>query len=106
NATRAGPRDEVGLDAPPREIVEHLVGGDGVAAGKRGKLLHVVNVEIAHAPRLDQAVAQKGLKSSQRLSQRVSPAPVQEIEIEAVGVEPLQAPLAGGDGAGARGILR
>ena len=31
---------------------------------------------------------------------------MQEIEIEAVGVEPLQAPLAGGDGAGARGILR
>jgi hypothetical protein len=31
---------------------------------------------------------------------------MQEIEIEAVGVEPLQAPLAGGDDAGVRGILR
>ena len=31
---------------------------------------------------------------------------MQEVEVEAVGVEALQAALAGGDGAGARGILR
>ena len=31
---------------------------------------------------------------------------MQQIEVDAVGLEPLQAALAGGDGAGARGILR
>src|SRR5262245_48273845 len=100
NTTRAAPRDGIGLDASPREIIEHLIGGNG-AAEQRRQLLHVVGVEITYAPSLDRSVAQKGLKPGERLLQRIAPAPMQEIEIEAVGVETLQAPLAGGNGAGA-----
>ena len=69
-------------------LEEDLVGGDGVTAGKGGKLLHIADVEIAHAPNLDQAVAHKSLKSGERLLEPVAPAPMQEVEVETVGVEP------------------
>jgi hypothetical protein len=39
-------------------------------------------------------------------SKRVLAAPVQQIEVDAVDGEALQAPLAGSDGAGARGVVR
>jgi hypothetical protein len=53
NGSRPAPRQKIGLDASPREIVQNLVGGNGITAGKRSQLLHVADIEIAHAPGLD-----------------------------------------------------
>src|SRR5262245_25405832 len=64
---RSAPEQKIGLDAPPRKIVEDLVGGDAAAAGKPSELLHVADVEIAHPPSLDQAVARERLKPGKRL---------------------------------------
>src|SRR5262249_13727463 len=92
--------------AAPREIIEHLIAGDRIAARKRDEFLHVLDVEIAHAPGADEAVALQLLKGGERVLQRIASAPMQEIEIDAVDLEPVEARLASGDGASAGGVLR
>ena len=97
---------QVVLDAAPREVIEHLVGRGGAAAGKRRQLRHVGDVEIAHAPVADLAGL---LQAGERLDgfvQRRAAAPVQQIKVDAVGVEVPEAALAGRDGAAPRRVAR
>ena len=83
-----------------------MVAGAGISAGKAEQLLHVVDVEIADAEIADRALGEQGLEAGKHLLEPGAPAPMQKIEIDAVGLEPLQASLAGGDGAGPRRVLR
>ena len=57
------PGQQIRLDAPPGEIVEDLIGGDSIAARKHNQLLHVVHIEIAHAPGSDQSRAHQRLEA-------------------------------------------
>jgi hypothetical protein len=67
-----------------------------VAAFGRPELLQVGNVEVADAPVPDLARADQRFKARQRLGQRNGATPVQEIEVDLVGPEALQAAIAGG----------
>ena len=46
------------------------------------------------------------LEGGDRLLERMAAAPVQEVAVEPVGLQPLERPLAGGDRSVARGVLR
>ena len=74
--------------------------------GKRGRFLHVVGVEIADAIVEDFSGLLERGERFERLRQRLAAAPVQQIDVEAVGLEPLEAALAGRDGAAPRGVVR
>jgi len=98
----ATPGQQVPLDAAPAQVVEHLIGRhlaatlDRAAAFGRPELLQVGNVEVADAPVPDLARADQRFKACQRLGQRNGATPVQEIEVDLVGPEALQAAIAGG----------
>ena len=99
-------RQQLPFDAARAQMVEHLVGDAVAAVGHAGQLVEVARVEVADAPAPDLAGLLQGLEGFDRLGQRMRAAPVQEVEVEPVGAEPLQAALAGGDGAFARGVVR
>jgi hypothetical protein len=102
----AAPRDEIELDPAALQIVEHLIGGDRVAAGERRPFLDVAAVEIADPVTADLAVALETQEPLQRLDKRDRAAPMQKVKVDPVGAEPLQAALAGLDDAGARSVVR
>jgi len=84
---RPAPGQQVALDAAAREVVEQLVRGERLAAGQGDQFRAVVAVEVADAPVADLAGAPQRLEALQRLLQRPGAAPVQQVEVEAVGAE-------------------
>ena len=70
DAAFAAPGQQVVFDAAPGEVVEDLVGLYGAPAGKGRELLHVREVEVAHAPAADVAPGRQLLEGGQRLLQR------------------------------------
>ena len=87
-------------------VVKHLVAGHAAGPGDGFGLVEVVIVEIAHPPRADFAGLLQGREGGDGLDERMRAAPVQEVAVEPIGGEPRQRALAGGDGAGARGVVR
>ena len=74
--------------------------------GSRDQFLHVARVEVRHAPVADLARRPQLLERLDRLGQRMAAAPVQQIEVDPVGAQPLQAALARRRHAAARGVVR
>jgi len=101
-------RQQVKLDAASGQVVEHLVAGARLSAATRPRqqIDHVVDIEIADAPVTNLALLHQGLERADRLVQRRGIPPMQQVKVEAVGGEPLQAALAGRDGARAAGVRR
>ena len=99
------PGQQVVFGTPPREIVEDLVGHAG-APVCCDKLFHVVAIKVADAPVPDLALGLQGFHRFDGLAERHRPAPVEQVQVEPVGAEPLQAGLAGTAETFARGILR
>jgi len=62
--------------------------------------------EIADAEIADCALVEQSLEAAKRLLEPWTSSPMQEIEIDAVGLEPPETALARGDGAGPRRVLR
>ena len=91
------PRQEVELDSPAREVVEDLIGRHRVAARQGDELDQVGRVEVADAPVADQPGALQLAERPDVVRQRHRAAPVQEVEVEVVRVQPLQARHAGGE---------
>ena len=56
-------------------------------SGTPGQLVHVAGIEVAHAPVADLAVLLESLERLHRLGQRVRAAPVQQVEVEPVGLQ-------------------
>src|SRR5258708_34573697 len=56
------PGEHVALDAAIRQVVAHLVGGAGVAAGDAEQVFHVRDPEIRHAPAPDAAFLAQAFK--------------------------------------------
>jgi hypothetical protein len=82
-----------------------LVGDDLAAARFAPCILHVRRLEIAHAIISDFAGTLQGLESIERQFQRDVLTPVKQVEIEIIGLEPLETAFACGDGALARCVL-
>src|SRR5262249_34528607 len=106
DAVLAAPRPQLALDAPAHEIVEDLVGGGGRAAGQRPQLLHVGGIEIADAVVADLAGLLEGNEALDPFRPPRATPPVRQIEMDGVGAERLEAALAGGGDAAARGVVR
>ena len=75
-------------------VVEHLVASDDAFAHELDGVLEIARVEVRDAPRADFAVLLQRLEGAERLGKRLRSAPVEEIEIDAIGAEPSQAFLA------------
>src|SRR5271166_3870693 len=97
----AAPGDEVPFGATPAKVIEHLIGRNGAAALQSLPFRHVRAVEIADPVMADLTVALEPLKALQGLGERHRAAPMQQVKIDPVGGEPLEAALAGGDDTGA-----
>ncbi len=82
----AAPRQQVELDAARLEVVQHLVG-----EAARRQRLHLVHVEIRHAPAPDLARLAQPLERLRRLLDRRAARPVQQIQVDALDPEPPQA---------------
>jgi hypothetical protein len=78
------------LDRPVLQMVEHLVAGDSAFAGDAHGFVEVGYVEIANAPRADFSVALKPLEARDRLLQRMRTAPVQQVAVEPLGLQPRE----------------
>jgi hypothetical protein len=100
------PRDQLEFRAAPRDVVEHLVGRAVLSTGHLEQFLHVLDVEVAHAPVADLPRAPKLLEAGDRFLQRHGPAPVQEVKVEPVRPEALETALAGLHDAPAACIVR
>ena len=105
DAMRLAPGNDAVLDAAFLQVVEHLIAGDAAGSGDAFRLVEVVRVEIADAPRADLAGAHEILESGDCFRQRVAAAPVQQVAIEPVGLQAGKRCLAGGDRAPAGRVL-
>ena len=92
-------RQQIPFDASAREIVEDLVGLHVLPSTQRPQLLHVCNVEVADAVVADFAGLVQRDERFQRLRKRHVAAPVQQVQIQLIGSQAPQAPLAGEGGA-------
>jgi hypothetical protein len=66
------------------QMVKDLIAGDPARAGDRLCLVEIVGVEIADAPRKDLTVLPQFLEGGDGFFERVTPAPVEEVAVEAV----------------------
>ena len=101
----AAPGQQVVLDAAAGQVVEHLVGGTSLAARQRDELLHVATSKLLTPQWRILPVALQLVEGVERLLERHAAPPVQQVQVEPVGAEPLQAALAGGDRPAPRGVL-
>ncbi len=99
------PRQQCPIGFAAREVVENLIRADLRATGGV-ELVHVLDVEVADAPPQDFPGMHERLELLDDLGERRAAAPVQQVQIEAVGAEAAQAAIARGDRAAARGVLR
>src|SRR5215471_932332 len=102
----AAPRDEIPFGATMREVIENLICGNGLAARQSRPFCHIGAIEIADPVVTDLAVALQLQKALEGLGEGNGTAPVQQVKIDAVGGEPLQAALARSNHPAARAIVR
>ena len=81
---------QVILDAPASDIIKDLIGGTVSAVRLGEQLLHIVRIQIGHAPRPDQTILFQLLHALHRLRQRHGTAPVEQIEIQMIRLHPHQ----------------
>src|SRR6185436_3462635 len=88
NPALAAPGHQREFDAAARQVIEHLIGRDGIAAVKRAEFFEVCDVEITHTPVADLAVLNKRAEPRHRFLERDILAPMQQVQVEAIGSEP------------------
>src|SRR5439155_20645115 len=102
----AHPGQEIPLDAAAFEVVEDLVRHDALeAALDLCELLHVVDVEVAHARVTDLLRLEEIVESRQRFLEGNVAAPMKQIEVDLLNVQPAEAPITGRGHAVTRGVL-
>src|SRR5258708_22531048 len=87
-------------------FIRSWLGGGARAAGAPPQLRHVGGIEIAHPVTADLAVTLQRLEGGDGVGKRYVASPVQQVDIDAISGEALQAPLACRDGAMLRGVVR
>ncbi|MNC90056.1 hypothetical protein D3C83_61020 [compost metagenome] len=86
--------EQIVLDATARQVIEDLIDDAARAAMRRQQLFHLANVEVAHAPVADLTGRAQVLEAADRLRQRVMRRPMQQVKIDAIGAQALQARFA------------
>src|SRR5438270_13930954 len=100
------PPQKIPLDAAPLEVVEHLVGHDALeTAFQPRELLHVVDVEVADSRLADLLRFEQVSESGERLLERRVAAPVKEVEVDLLDIEPAESSIASRGHAVRRGVL-
>ncbi len=100
--TVCAPQHQVELDAALLRVVEHLISGTTRVV----KFDHVRHVKVGNTPGTDFARFTQTLECLDRLGQRVLTGPVQQVQIDVVGVHAPQAGLACGRNTGVAGVVR
>src|SRR5580698_1139835 len=88
------PRHHRMLDRAFLQMVEHLVAGDLALACDIEKFVEIASIEIGNTPRADLAGADQLVERLDGLGERIAAAPMQEIAIEMIGLQPRQRTLA------------
>ena len=83
------------LRPPAAQVVEDLVHCAAVAAVALEQLLHILQVQVGHAPAGDPALADQLLHAVHRLLQGHAPPPVEQVQVQAVHPHPAQTVLTG-----------
>src|ERR1022692_5087785 len=99
-------RKEIPFDSSAAEVIHHLICRATRSVRQRKQLLHVGVVEIGNPPIAYEAIVAQRLECIDRLGEWNVPAPVQEVEIEAIDAKPLQAALACSDSTAPAGMMR
>ena len=81
----AAERQQVPFDAAATEVIHHLIRGTPLAIRQREKLLHVGAIEVGNTPLANVSLATQGFECVDGFRERNVTAPMQEIEVEAVG---------------------
>src|SRR5260370_30767908 len=100
------PRQDGVLDTALLQVVEDLIARDPVRARYRQRLLEISNVEVTHAPRDNLTLLHEFLERSYRFCKGIRPRPVQQVTVESVGAQPLQALVARPERSLVRRMLR
>ena len=87
------------------QVVKDLIGGAVRRAFEREQFFHVSDVEIAYAPTANFSALYELLESFHGVVQRNFSAPMEQIEIEVIGVEALETAFAGVNGSAAGGVV-
>src|SRR5207302_6106300 len=93
------------LDPPTRQVVDNLVGNDVGSVWQSEQLLHIGQIKVADAPVTNQTIVPQNVKRIYCLFQWHAATPVQQVKVQSIGPQTLQAPLAGDDRAMASGML-
>src|SRR5689334_6625639 len=100
------PRNHTVLDGPFLQMIEDLVASEPVVSGNFPCLFEVGNVEIADAPRQNFPILSEALESFDRILERITSTPMQQITIQPIGAQSTKRPITCGDRTGTRRILR
>src|SRR5579883_454927 len=96
-AACTAPGQQIIFNPASREVVENLVGGDSGTTRKGQQFLQIRDGEIAHAPQADFPRVDECCEAVERFLQRDRPTPVEEVEVELICPEAVQAALTSGD---------
>jgi hypothetical protein len=99
-------RQQIELDATPRDVVEDLVAGDAFPARQCVELLQIGDVEVADAPVPDLSGGAQLGESFDDDPEVLALSPMQQIEIDAVDLQSSKTLLARGDDLLAAGGIR
>ncbi len=94
------------LDCAFLQVIQHLIAGRMSRSRDGRDLVKILDVEIAHAPRQNLAVAQQCVEAGDGVLQGRSAAPVKQVAIQPVGAQPRERLFAGRHGAALRGVAR
>jgi hypothetical protein len=97
---------QIEIDAALADGILHLIDQRLIAVGQRQPLGHVLHVEIGDAEGADLARLHQIVEPGHRLGEWDRAAPMQQIEIDAIGLHPFQRGLASLDRSSAGGVLR
>ena len=92
----AHPGQEFVFGTAPRDVVENLIRGALVAVREREELDHVGGIEVAHAPVADLTLRLELFEAVDDLFEVFAAAPVEQVHVDVIGVQPFQAAIAGG----------
>ena len=93
------------LDAPVPQVVEHLVAGQSFMAKRSLGLFQFLQVQVADSDESDTAPLDQGFHGPHGLPDRVTAAPVEQVQVQSIRSKSIQASLAGPQGAVVGGIV-
>src|SRR5580704_12901306 len=100
------PRNDSVFNGTFVQVIENLIAGELTFSGKVPDLFQVWNVEVAHAPGKNLPVLPQLFEGRYGFLKRISAAPVQEVTIQAIRLEPTQRSFASRNRCTPGGILR